>query len=35
LLLEMFEIPYFQISTDSMQERVHLIDSVLTAKLQA
>jgi predicted ATPase len=29
LLLEMFEIRYFQISTDNMSERVKLIDSVL------
>jgi predicted ATPase len=30
LLLEMFEIPYFQINTDSMQERVRIIDSILS-----
>ena|SRR5260370_26112199 len=29
LLLEMFEIRYFQISTDNMQERVKIIESVL------
>jgi len=30
LLLEMFEIRYFQINTDSMSERCRLIDSVLS-----
>lgn len=30
LLLEIFEIQYFQINTDNMQERVRLIDSALT-----
>lgn len=30
LLLEMFEIRYFQVQTESMQERVRLIDSVLS-----
>lgn len=30
LLLEMFGLRYFQISTDSMQERVSFIDSVLS-----
>lgn len=30
LLLEMFEIRYFQINTEGMQERVRLIDSVLS-----
>lgn len=29
LLAEMFELEYFQINTDSMQERVNLINSVL------
>lgn len=29
LLFEMFEIPYIQICTDSMQERVKLVNSVL------
>jgi len=29
-LLEMFELRYFQINTDSMQERTRLIDAVLT-----
>lgn len=29
LLLEMFDIPHIQINTDSMQERIRLIDSVL------
>lgn len=28
-LIEMFELPYFQISMDNMQERVKMIDSVL------
>jgi len=30
LLLEMFDIPYFQINTSSMQERVRMVDSVLS-----
>lgn len=29
-LCEMFELRYFQINTDSMQERVRLVDSVLS-----
>lgn len=29
LLFEMFELKYFQINTDSMQERVKLIESIL------
>ena len=29
LLLEMYELPYYQISVDNMQERVRLIDNVL------
>ena len=29
-LCEMFELRYFQINTDSMQERVRLIDSILS-----
>ena len=32
LLLEMFSLRYFQINTDNMQERVRLIDSVLSLK---
>jgi len=31
-LLEMYELPHFIINTDSMQERVKLIDSVILAK---
>lgn len=30
LLCEMFELRYFQINTDSMQERVKLVDSILS-----
>lgn len=30
MLLEMFNLRYFQINTDSMQERVRLIDSVIS-----
>lgn len=30
LLCEMFELRYFQINTDNMQERVRLIDSILS-----
>lgn len=30
LLFEMFDIRYFQINTDNMQERIRLIDSVLS-----
>lgn len=30
LLLEMFSIRYFQINTDSMQERIRLVDGVLS-----
>lgn len=30
LLLEIFEIQYFQINTDNMQERVNLIDHILS-----
>ena len=29
-LIEMFELPYFQINMDNMQERVRLIDAVLS-----
>jgi nicotinamide riboside kinase len=29
LLLEMFQLPYFQINTDSMQDRVRLIDIII------
>lgn len=29
-LLEMFELRYFQINTDNMQERIRLIDSVIS-----
>jgi nicotinamide riboside kinase len=32
LLLEMFGLKYFQINTENMQERVKLIDSVLSLK---
>ena len=31
-LCEMFELRYFQINTDSMQERVRLIDSILSLR---
>ena len=31
-LLEMYELPHFQINVDSMQERVKLIDSILKIK---
>jgi len=31
-LLEMFDLKYFQINTDNMQERVKLIDSILEIK---
>lgn len=30
LLLEMFEIRYFQINTDSMQERIRIIDNIIS-----
>ena len=30
LLYEMFELRYFQINIDNMQERIRLIDSVLS-----
>ena len=31
-LLEMFELPYFQINFDNMQERVRMVDTVLMMK---
>lgn len=31
-LLEMFELPYFQINVDNMQERVRMVDAVLKMK---
>lgn len=31
-LLEMFELPYFQINMDSMQERIRMVDAVLQIK---
>lgn len=32
ILMKMFELRYFQIDTDNMQERAYLIDSVLSIK---
>jgi len=32
-MLEMFDLRYFQINTESMQERVRLIDAVLSTKV--
>jgi dephospho-CoA kinase len=32
-LCEMFQLRYFQINTDSMQERVRLIDSILSLRI--
>lgn len=31
-MIEMWEIPYYQINTDNMQERVRLVDSILSLK---